>query len=171
MTDIPNQPSPQVTTDAQPGPVEDVSPGVLDADTGHELANLMMVATGSLEQLRRQPLDHQGQRQLARAEWAVWQAARLMRQVLSQAQGGDHTASVVDLNAVVGGFASVMGQQAYQGVKLTIELATGRLPVCLDAGLLELVLLNLVRDATDTMPDGGKMVVHTQGPQLAAIIH
>ena len=166
MTDISSQPSPQGAADAQPGPVEDVSFGVFSADTGHELANLMMVATGSLEQLRRQPLDHQGQRQLARAEWGVWQAARLMRQALPQPWDIDDTAAVVDLNAVVSGFASVMEQQAYQGVHLTVELAPGRLPVRLDTGLLELVLLNLVRNAADTMPDGGKVVLRTQGPQL-----
>ncbi len=40
----------------------------LGADVAHELANLMTVVLGSLEQLRRQPLDKQGRQQLARAE-------------------------------------------------------------------------------------------------------
>ena len=143
--------------------MEDVNPGVLGVDLAHELANMMMVVSGSLEQLRRQQLDYQGQRQLARAEWGIWQAARLMRQVLPQPRDIDDTAAVVDLNAVVDGFVSVMEQQAYRGIHLTVELAPGRLPVRLDAGLLELVLLNLVRNAADTMPDGGKVVLRTQG--------
>ena len=166
MTDTSNQPSPQGTADAQPGLVEGVSPGVLGADLAHELANLMMVVSGSLEQLRRQPLNQQGQRQLARAEWGAWQATRLTRQVRPETQGGDDTAAVVDLNAVVGGFASVVEQQACQGVKLTVELAPERLPVHLNAGLLELVLLNLVRNAAAAMSNGGKVVLRTQGPQL-----
>ncbi len=138
----------------------------LGADTAHELANLMMVVSGSLEQLRRQPLDERGQQQLARAEWGVRQAAQLMRQVLSQARGEDGTANVVDLNAVVGEFAAVMGQQAGQGVQLTAQLVPAPLPVRLDASLLELVLLNLVRNAADAMPDGGQVVLQTKGPQL-----
>jgi len=138
----------------------------LGADTAHELANLMMVVSGSLEQLRRQPLDEREQQQLARAEWGVRQAAQLMRQVLSQARGEDGTANVVDLNAVVGEFAAVMGQQAGQGVQLTAQLVPAPLPVRLDASLLELVLLNLVRNAADAMPDGGQVVLQTKGPQL-----
>jgi signal transduction histidine kinase len=138
----------------------------LGADTAHELANLMMVVSGSLEQLRRQPFDERGQQQLARAEWGVRQAAQLTRQVLSQARGEDGTAKVVDLNAVVGEFAAVMGQQAGQGVQLTAQLVPAPLPVRLDASLLELVLLNLVRNAADAMPDGGQVVLRTKGPQL-----
>ena len=140
--------------------------GTLSADMMHELANLVMVVSGSLEQLRRQPLDEQGRQQLARAEWGARQVARLTRQVLFQAQGGDGAAAVADLNAVVGGFAATMGQRAGEGVQLTAELAPGQLPVRVDAGLLDFVLLNLVRNAADAMPDGGRVVLRTKGPRL-----
>ncbi len=141
-------------------------PIALGADVAHELANLMTVVSDSLEQLRRQPLDEQGQQQLVRAEWGIRQAARLTRQVLFQVRGEDGEAKVVDLNEVVGGFVTVMGQQIGQGVQLTAELAMGRLPMRLDARLLELVLLNLVRNAADAMPDGGQVVIRTCGPRL-----
>jgi signal transduction histidine kinase len=140
--------------------------GSLGADTAHELANLMTVVSGSLEQLRRQPLSEKGRQQLARAEWGVRQAARLTRQMVSQASGEKDALAVVDLNAVVGGFAAVMGQQFREDVQLAAELAQGHLPVRLDAGLLELVLLNLVRNAADAMPEGGQVVLLTKGPRL-----
>ncbi len=144
------------------------SPGSLGADVAHELANLMTVVTGSLEQLRRQPLDKQGQRQLARAEWGAWQAVQLTRRVLSRAQGGDGKAEAeaVDLNAAVGSFVAVIGQQVNEHVQLAAELAPGRLPVRLDPALLELVLLNLARNAADAMPEGGTVVLRTRTPRL-----
>jgi len=142
------------------------SPGSVGAGVAHKLANLMMVVTGSLEQLRRQPLDKQGQQQLARAEWGAWQAVQLTRRVLSRAQGGDGEAEVVDLNAAVGRFVAVIGQRVDEHVQLAVELAPGRLPVRLDPVLLELVLLNLVRNAADAMPDGGTVVIRTRGPRL-----
>ena len=140
----------------------------LGADVAHELANLLTVVMGSLGQLGRQPLDKQGQEQLARAEWGTLHAAQLMRQVLSQAQGGDDEAEVgvVDLNAAVGRFAAAMGQRVDAQVQLAAELAPGRLPVRLDPGLLDLVLLNLVRNAADAMPDGGTVVLRTRRPRL-----
>ncbi len=140
----------------------------LGADVAHELANLMTVVSGSLEQLRRQPLDKQGQQQLARAEWGAWQAGQLTRRVLSQAQGGDGEAEVgvVDLNAAVGRFVAAIGPRVDEHVQLAAELASGPLPVRLDPALLELVLLNLVRNAADAMPEGGTVVLRTCRPRL-----
>lgn len=46
----------------------------------------MTVVLGSLEQLRRQPLDEGGRWQLGRAEWGLRRVAWLTRQVLFQAQ-------------------------------------------------------------------------------------
>ena len=168
VTDVPGQPSPQQDAGgAQPGPAG-ATPysGALSAELAHELANLMMIVSGSLEQLRRLPLSEQGQQQLARAEWGTRQAARLTRQVLSQVQGEDETPAAVDLNAVVAGFAAVMGEQVREGVRLSAELAPGQVLARLDAGLLELVLLNLVRNAADAMPDGGAVVLRTKRPRL-----
>lgn len=150
----------------QPGFSEGANPpGSLGVDVAHELANLLLVVTGSLEQLRRQPLDTQGRQQLARAEWGAWQAVQLMRPVLSQAQGGDGEAEVeaADLNAIVGRFVAGIGPQIDEQVRLAAELAPGRLPVRFEPALLGLVLLNLVRDA---MPDGGTVVLRTRGPRL-----
>lgn len=140
--------------------------GAMDADMAHELSNLMTVVLGSLEQLGRQPLDEKGRRQLARGEWSARHVAALTRRVLLQARGQDDAAGVVDLNAAVDGFATVMDGRADGDARIAVELAPGSLPVRLDAGLLDLVLLNLVRNATDAMPGGGELVVRTRGPRL-----
>lgn len=167
MTEASSQNSAQNTAAAPSGSEEKAGlTGILGAATAHELANLLMVVSGSLEQLRRQPLTGQGQQQLARAEWGIRQAARLTRQALSQVRGEQDIPAVADLNAVVGGFAAVMGQQVSEDVRLAAELAPGPLPVRLDGELLELVLLNLVRNAADAMPAGGQVVLSTKGPRL-----
>ena len=135
-------------------------------ETTHELANLITVVLGSLEQLRRQPLDDKGQQQLGRAEWGALRVARLTRQVLSQARGEDGTAEITDLNAVADDFAMVMAGRVDSGVQVAVELTPGPLPVRLDSGLLNLVLRNLVRGLTDGMPGGGEVVLRTRGPRL-----
>lgn len=167
MTDAPSQTTAQDAAAVPSGPKEDADhPCSLGFETVHELANLMTVVLWSLEQLRRQLLNEQGQQQLSLAEWDVRQAARLTRQVLAQTSGEKDALAVADLNSVVGGFAAVMGQQVREDVRLAAELAPGRLPVRLDTGLLELVLLNLFRSAADAMPEGGQVVLLTKGPRL-----
>ncbi len=88
--------------------------------------------------------------------------------MLSQAQGRDSMAAAVDLNAAVNGFANVMGQQVGEAVQLTGRTGAGASPVRLAAGcwLLELVLLNLVRNTANAMPYGGKVVLRTKGLRL-----
>ena len=167
MSDSPGQPSPQKAAAVQPnaGKMPHHS-GDMGVETAHELANLLTVLLGSLEPLRRQPLDERGQRQLSRAEWGARQVARLTRQVLSQAQGREDAAEIVDLNAVVDGFATAMDGHMSEGARVATELALGSLPVRLDAGLLDFVLLNLVRNAADATPGGGEVVLRTRGPRL-----
>ena len=72
----------------------------------------------------------------------------------------------MDLNAAVGRFVAAMGQQVNGQVRLAAELAPGRLSVRSDPALLELVLLNLARNAADAMPDGGTVVLRTRRPRL-----
>ena len=136
------------------------------AEAAHELANLMTIVLGSLEQLRDQPLDEQGRQQLGRAEWGARQATRLTRQVLSRAQGRDDRPEAADLNVVVDEFVTVIGRRLDGGTPVAVELAPSPLPVRLDTGLLELVLLNLARNAADAMPPGGEVVIRTRGPRL-----
>jgi signal transduction histidine kinase len=72
--------------------------GVMATGIAHEFSNLLTIVLGSLEQLRRQPLDERGREQLDRAEWAVRQAGRLSRSVSSAAAtvAGSSTSAAAD---------------------------------------------------------------------------
>lgn len=100
-------------------------PGIAMAGAIHDLNDMLTVVLGSLEQLRRQPFDRRGQKQLDRAQWSTRQAGRLSRQALAAAQGADADASIVDLNEVVATFGDMMGQAVENGVGLAIEAALG----------------------------------------------
>jgi signal transduction histidine kinase len=52
--------------------------GTIATGVAHEFNNLLTIALGSLEQLRRQRLDETGSAQLERALWSVHQAGRLV---------------------------------------------------------------------------------------------
>jgi signal transduction histidine kinase len=135
--------------------------GALATGVAHEFNNLLTIALGSLEQLRRQTLDERGRDQLERADWSVRQAGRLARQVLSFVRRDTGQAQRVDLNVVMGEFDKIMNHAASDSTRLILELCKDPLPVHLDPGQLELALLNLVRNATDAMPEGGSIVIRT----------
>ncbi len=141
----------------------------LTVGIAHEFNNLLTIALGSLEQLRRQPLDERGEKQLDRAEWGVRQAGRLSRQVLSFARPQSREARAVDLNEVLGALDTLLGHAAGDGARLVLELAPQPLPARLDAGQLELAVLNLVRNAADALPEGGSIIVRTGGHSIDGI--
>ena len=129
----------------------------------HDLNNLLTVVLGSLEQLRRQPLDERGRQHLERAQWAAQQAGQLAQAVLATAAargevGGDR---VVDLNEAVGAFGRRLGAVVENGCDLVLGPATGPLPVRLDLGELDRALLNLVRNAAAATLPGGQIIIRT----------
>ncbi len=52
--------------------------GSMTVEVAHEFSNMLTIVLGSLEQMRRQPLDDQGRQQLARAEWGARRACALL---------------------------------------------------------------------------------------------
>lgn len=67
-----------------------------------------------------------------------------------------------DLNAVVKEFARfVQAEVAEHGIELSPHLAPGLPPVALDESLMRQVLMNLVRNAQQAMPDGGLLELQT----------
>jgi len=136
--------------------------GAVAVDIAHEFNELLTIALGSLEQLRRQSLNEQGQRQLERAEWSVRQAGWLAKKALSFANNAVHDAKIVDLNEIVDEFQEAAEQAAGAGIAVAVKTASEPLPACLDGGQLELALLNLVRNAVHAMAGRGWV---TSGPQ------
>ena len=142
--------------------------GTMASSVAHEFNNLLTVVLGSLEQLRRQPLDDRGRKQLDRAEWGMRQAGRLADQMLSFTRRESAPLQRVDVNQVINNFDRMVGHAAGHGanVSVKLELASQRLPVRLDPAQLELALLNLVRNAADAMGGSGTVVVRTAGHRL-----
>jgi CheY-like chemotaxis protein len=69
---------------------------------------------------------------------------------------------VVDLNEVVANLLKMLGRLIGEQVQLLFDSKTGLLPaVSADAGMLEQVLMNLVVNARDAMPKGGRITIKT----------
>ncbi len=155
---------------AQPHPVDALPQqaqrlealGQLTAGLAHEFNNLLTIVLANLQRLAQEQDPDRRAGQVARADWGAQRAARLTGQMLSLARRGFDEAQVVDVNATVRDCDAILDQMAGRHLSVVLDLADGTLPVRLDPVQLELVLLNLVRNAADASAPGQRIVVRSR---------
>lgn len=134
--------------------------GQLTGGMAHDFNNLLMAVQGALELLhQRLPEDPRTQRIFGTAMAGLSRGASLTQRMLAFARRQELKPTSVDLAALVHGMAEIA--QTTLGSRINI---TSRFPLVLervlvDANQLELALLNLLVNARDAMPEGGKIEV------------
>ena len=88
-------------------------------------------------------------------------AAALTRQLLAFSRKQMQQPVVLDLNGLVRDLDTMLNRLIGEDVQLTTALHAGPLRVKADPGQLEQVLTNLVVNARDAMPKGGRLVIST----------
>jgi PAS domain S-box-containing protein len=143
--------------------------GQLAGGVAHDFNNLLGVilgyttmAAGEVEQAagddpRWRPL-HSDLLQVLRA---VESATKITRQLLSFARAEVEQARPFDLNAVVSGVQHLLTRTLGDDIALETRLADDLHGTVGDPGHMEQVLVNLVVNARDAMPAGGRLVITT----------
>ena len=136
--------------------------GRLAGGIAHDFNNLLMVISGYTEVL----LDHltPGNPLHAKAE-AIQQASdratTLTRQLLAFSRKQHLELKVVDVNSIVEDMERLLRPLIGENVELVTHLASTVGCTRADAGQLEQVIMNLVVNAKDAMPNGGKISIRT----------
>lgn len=139
--------------------------GQLTGGVAHDFNNLLTVVLGNADILLRRI---EGEPRIAKHLTAIRAAAErghtLTRQLLAFSRRQQLTPEVVDLNALIRGFAPLMQQAVGEGV--TIEFALAHAPpyVHVDPTHLETALLNLAVNARDAMNSVGTLTIGSEGP-------
>ncbi len=136
--------------------------GHLTGGIAHDFNNLLAVIMGNLEllheQLTAQPRLHELAQQALRA---VDRGANLTRRLLAFARRQPLAAQPTDLNRLVLGMLDLMRRTLGATIQIDTALATDLRPTLVDPDQLESSLLNLVINARDAMPQGGKLTLKT----------
>jgi PAS domain S-box-containing protein len=134
----------------------------LATGVAHEFSNLMTVVMASIERSSTLVPDGRLRQHLDRAERAAKRAGELSNALLALARRRVNDDHRVDLNLVIRSLQDRLEQSLRQDAYIRLELSPGPLAVFLDPDQLALVLLSLVRNAADAMPDGGAVTLSTR---------
>jgi PAS domain S-box-containing protein len=137
--------------------------GRLAGGVAHDFNNLLMVISGYAEVILAEldlgsPLHEKGRA----IQLAADRATTLTRQLLAFSRKQLLELKVVDVNAIVQDMERLLRPLIGENVELITTLAPDSAHTRADAGQLEQVLMNLVVNAKDAMPDGGKLTIETR---------
>ncbi len=141
--------------------------GRLAGGVAHDFNNLLMVISGYAEVLLEQ--TRKGNALYPKIE-AIHQAAdratTLTRQLLAFSRKQLLELKVVDLNLIIEDIERLLRPLIGENIELHTQLAPDLGRTRADAGQIEQVIMNLVVNSKDAMPNGGKITLHTANAKL-----
>jgi PAS domain S-box-containing protein len=135
--------------------------GQLTGGVAHDFNNLLMIITGSVNALKKVAEDNpKALRAIQAIESAAQRGAALTGQLLTFARRQNVNPQTVEVRDSIFSIREILDTGLGNAVELEIEADHGVWPVTVDVAELETALVNLVLNARDAMPQGGKVTVH-----------
>jgi PAS domain S-box-containing protein len=146
--------------------------GRLAGGIAHDFNNLLTVINGYAELLLDDLTDGRaGSRELEEILQAGRKASELTRQLLAFSRRQVLTPRVIELNEVVARMESMIRRLVTERITLVLDLGAGALGFLADRGQIEQVVLNLVLNARDAMPDGGTLTLATRSEVVTTSVY
>ncbi|MFL9813803.1 response regulator [Stutzerimonas sp. VN223-3] len=138
--------------------------GQLTGGIAHDFNNLLTGIIGSLDLMQRrhrrgEPLDLD--RYINAAASSAQRAAALTQRLLAFSRRQALDLKPIDVNQMVASLEDLLHRTTGENITIVTALAPNLRPACMDINQLESALLNLVINARDAMPQGGKITLAT----------
>src|SRR5882762_6336255 len=141
--------------------------GRLAGGVAHDFNNLLMVIKGHTELLRNaMPPTDPFSKKIEQIERAADRATSLTRQLLAFSRMQVLQPHVMNLNEVVEDMGRLLPRLIGEDIELEIRTAKNLGAIKADASQMEQVIMNLVVNARDAMPNGGRLLVETSNEEL-----
>ena len=143
--------------------------GQLTGGVAHDFNNLLMVVSGHIFGIKnRVGEDPRLRRSVAAIEMAAERGGALTRQLLSFSRRQTFTPTVVDLAELIKTVGTMLEGAIEARIEIDVTLDSDTWPIKVDAGELELALVNIVLNARDAMPKGGRITLEAANVYLSA---
>ncbi|MGE5538863.1 MAG: response regulator [Gemmatimonas sp.] len=138
--------------------------GQLTGGISHDFNNLLTIITGNLESLRREVAkdapDRSRLRRLSEnAFHGAQRAVGVTQRLLAFSRRQSLRVIPIEVNAFLRNMSDLLRQTLGERISLEVRAADGTVTVESDPSQLESAILNLVINARDAMPSGGKVTI------------
>jgi two-component system, cell cycle sensor histidine kinase and response regulator CckA len=135
--------------------------GQLASGVAHDFNNLLTIIKGYSSLLLQANPRGEEEHSAREIQRAADRAASLTHQLLAFGRKQTLQPRVIDLNAVMRGVEEMLRRLLTENVEMTIETGPDLGYVNADPAQMEQVLINLVVNARDAMPKGGRLTIST----------
>jgi len=143
--------------------------GQLSGGIAHDFNNLLTVILGNLEIIRkRSGNEPKITRLVDNATQGALRGVTLTQRMLAFARRQELKTEPVQIPALVQGIMGLMRSALGPSVKLDTRFPDELEPALVDVNQLELALLNLITNARDAMPAGGRIVISAEMEDVRA---
>lgn len=138
--------------------------GQLTGGIAHDFNNLLMAISGNVELLRAKlpPGDPRMQRYADNAAAATAKGAKITAQLLAFSRSQRLDIRPAELDPVLASAKELIGTSLGPNAAITLDLQAHGCWATIDAGQLELAIVNLAVNARDAMPGGGHITIESR---------
>jgi signal transduction histidine kinase/CheY-like chemotaxis protein len=142
--------------------------GQLTGGVAHDFNNLLAAVLGNLKLLRKRlGGDDAARRLIDGAIEGAERGASLTQRLLAFARQQDLHPAAVDVAELICGMIEMLRRSIGPLIRVETAFADDLWPAHVDANQLELALLNLVVNARDAMPEGGRLKLSARNARVA----
>jgi two-component system cell cycle sensor histidine kinase/response regulator CckA len=143
--------------------------GRITGGVAHDFNNMLTVLLMGLDAIEANAAqNHRIVAELGYLRGEAARAARMAQQLLAFSRQKIAKPRRVDLNHIVRDMTPMLQKLCGGNIVLSTECADGLGEIVIDPGFVEQIILNLVVNARDAMPDGGSLAVRTKQADLDA---
>lgn len=141
--------------------------GALASGIAHDFNNILTIIKGNTELLLMDIQDDDPDFEVLQdIKKAVERGSNLVRQILTFSRKGTRVPEVIDLNQHLKDTEKLIRRALREDIELKMVLAPSLWKIYLDTSQVDQIIMNLVINARDAMPDGGTLTIETANVEL-----